>query len=91
MKGPLGAFWKHRVSLSRQPRGRRGRVAPLAVMAAMAVLASACAGSQTELPALEKDNRQLLSKDQQKQTITSMGKKADDEAAAAKQQIEGRR
>ncbi len=83
MEVPRGAFRNGR-------RGRSRRVA-WAVIALIAIVASACAGSQTELPALEKDSRQLLSKDQQKQTITSMGKKADDEAAAARQQIEGRR
>lgn len=72
-------------------RGGRPRWKAPAVIAVVAVIAAACASSQTELPAIEKDNRQLMSKDQQKQMVSTMGKKADDEAAAARQQIEGRK
>lgn len=60
-------------------------------LALVGALASGCASSQTELPALEKDKRQLLSKDEQNRAVTTLGQKADADAAAAKQQIEGKR
>lgn len=65
-------------------------LAPLSLMALVAVLASGCAASRTELPSLEKDKRQLLSTEEQKKAIATISKKADADAAAAKQQIEGK-
>ncbi len=61
------------------------------VAATVSVLVSGgCASqaSKVELPSLEKDKRQLMTKDEQKNAASALGKKMDAEAAAAKAKIE---
>lgn len=56
----------------------------------LAVLAQSCAASKTELPSLENEKRRLLTKEDQKQAVSTLGKKLEAETAAAKKQIESK-
>lgn len=76
-----GAAKPHR--LARRWLGRATMIAVATIVAA-----GCTSGNKTELPSLEKDQRKMLSKEEQKKAITTMGQKADADAAAARQDAE---
>lgn len=53
----------------------------------LGIVAGGCVSNTTELPSLQRDQRLLLTKEEQKQAISSLGQNMDTETAAAKQEI----